>query len=252
MQGLVKKVGSVLVVGALLVGTTGLNGSFGLTSKAYAAEESVQRNVVNVVGKGEISVTPDIAYISIGVNTQAETAQSAQKANAAIMQKLNKLLKDTWGIADKDVKTAQFYVQPNYSYSEKEGQKIKGYNAHHTLEVSYRDLTKVGELLDAASKAGANNIDNVRFSVENSDKYETQVIEKAMANADLKAGSIAKAAKRQLGIVLVVSQGDNSSPVVFYAQNEMAKSMDSAGAPTRVEPGEIKVSTQLSVQYELK
>ena len=252
MQGLVKKVSSVLVVGALLVGTVGLNGSFGLASKAYAAEVSAQHNVINVVGKGEISVTPDIAYLSIGVDTEANTAQSAQQANSAIMQKLNKLLKDTWGIADKDVKTSQFYVQPSYTYSEKEGQKIKGYSAHHVLTVSYRDLSKLGQLLDAASKAGANNINNVQFSVENRDQYETQVIEKAMANADLKAGSIAKAAKRQLGIVLVVSQGDASNPVVYYEQNAMSKAMDTGSGATEVEAGEIKVSTQLSVQYELK
>jgi hypothetical protein len=252
MQGLVKKVSSVLVVGALLVGTTGLNGSFGLASKVYAAEVDVQRNVINVVGKGEISVTPDIAYLSIGVNTEADTAQAAQKSNAAIILKLNKLLKDSWAIADKDIKTSQFYVQPNYTYSEKEGQKIKGYTANHVLTVSYRDLSKVGQLLDAASNAGANNINNVEFSVKNRDQYETQVIEKAMANAELKAGSIAKAAKRQLGMVLVVSQGDASNPVVYYEQSLMSKAMDTASGATEVEAGEIKVSTQVSVQYELK
>ncbi|MGF7049438.1 uncharacterized protein YggE [Paenibacillus sp. DS2015] len=253
MQSLVKKVSSVLVVSALLVGTTGFNGSFGSASKAYAAEESVQRNVINVVGKGEISVTPDIAYLSIGVDSEADTAQAAQKANAAIMAKLNKLLKDTWGIADKDVKTSQFYVQPNYTYTEKDGQKIKGYTAHHVLTVSYRDLTKVGQLLDAASNTGANNINNVQFAVENRDQYETQVIEKAMANAELKAGSIAKAAKRQLGMILVVSQGDSSNPVVYYEQqNMMSAAMDKASGATEVEAGEIKVSTQLSVQFELK
>ncbi|AJS60829.1 SIMPL domain-containing protein [Paenibacillus sp. IHBB 10380] len=252
MQGLVKKVSSVLVVGALLVGATGLNGSFGLASKAYAAEVGVQRNVVNVVGKGEISVTPDIAYLSIGVNIEADTAQAAQKANAAIMLKLNKLLKDSWAIADKDIKTSQFYVQPNYTYSDKEGQKIKGYTANHVLTVSYRDLSKLGQLLDAASNAGANNINNVQFSVENRDQYETQVIEKAMANAEIKAGSIAKAAKRQLGTVLVVSQGDASNPVVYHEQLSAYKAMDTASGATEVEAGEIKVSTQLSVQYELK
>lgn len=251
MKTWLKPVGSVLVASALFVGGAGVSGVAG-TSTVYA-DQDVQRNVINVVGKGEISVKPDIAYLSIGVDTQAETAQSAQKANADKIQKITNLLKNTWKIDDKDIKSTTFYVQPNYTYNEKEGQKVTGYTAHHTLEVSYRDLSKVGKLLDDASTAGANNIDSVRFSVENRDQFETQVIEKAMANADLKAGAIAKAAKRQLGIVLVVSQGDVANPVVF-AESAMAKmdSANSAGSTSSVEPGEVKVSTQLSVQYEMK
>ncbi|OAB42198.1 SIMPL domain-containing protein [Paenibacillus glacialis] len=251
MKRLVKTTGSILVAGALVFGLTGV-GALGNASKIYASE--VQRNVINVVGKGEISITPDIAYLSIGVTSQAETAQAAQKANAAKMQKLNDLLKKTWKIADKDIKSTQFYVQPNYIYTEKDGQKLKGYNANHTIEVTYRDLAKIGQLLDAASTAGANNIDNVRFSIENRDQFETQVIEKAMANASVKANAIAKAANRTLGVVLVVNQGD-ANDLIVYGQREMLmspkSSMDQAGS-TAVEAGEVKVSTQLSVQYELK
>ncbi|MFU1795302.1 SIMPL domain-containing protein [Paenibacillus azoreducens] len=250
MNKWIKPVGSVLIAGAMLVGGAGVSGIAG-SSVAYADQAS-DRNIVSVVGKGEISVKPDIAYLSIGVDTQADTAQSAQKANAEKIQKINDVLKNTWKIEDKDIKSVSFYVQPNYTYNDKEGQKVKGYTAHHTLQVSYRDLSKVGKLLDDASTAGANNIDNITFSVENRDQYEEQVIQKAMANADLKAGSIAKAAKRQLGLVLSVSQGDVSSPVVFAEAKMASGAANDAASSTAVAPGEIKVSTQLSVQYELK
>lgn len=252
MKTWLKPVGSVLIAGALLAGGAGVTGLAGSTT-VYADQDVQQRNVINVVGKGEISVKPDIAYLSIGVDSQAATAQSAQKATADKIQKITALLKTTWKIEDKDIKSTTFYVQPNYTYNEKDGQKVTGYTAHHTLQVSYRDLSKVGQLLDAASGAGANNIESVQFSVENRDQYEAQVIEKAMANADLKAGAIAKAAKRQLGAVLVVSQGDAQNPII-YTESSMAK-MDAAGSAdnaTSVEPGEVKVSTQLSVQYEMK
>lgn len=251
MKGLVKKVGSVLIVGSLLIGGISMSGAFQGPAKAYA--EDVQRNVVSVVGKGELSIKPDIVYLSIGVDTTAATAQEAQKTNAAKIQKITNLLKNTWKVADKDIQSTQFYVQPNYSYSEKEGQQVKGYNANHTLVVAYRDLTKVGELLDAASDAGANNIGNARFAVEDTSAFEAQVIEKAMANADVKAAAIAKAAKRSLGQVLTVSQNDGNNNAVYFEQNlkmEMA-SADTA-ASTSVQPGEVKITTQLSVMYELK
>jgi len=251
MKGLVKKIGSVLIVGSLLIGGISMSGVFQGPAKAYA--DDVQKNVVSVVGKGELSIKPDIVYLSIGVDTTAATAQEAQKTNAAKIQKINTLLKGTWKIADKDIQSTQFYVQPNYSYSEKEGQQVKGYNANHTLLVSYRDLSKVGELLDAASAAGANNIGNARFSVEDTSAFEAQVIEKAMANADAKAGAIAKAAKRSLGQVITVSQNDGNVTPVYFEQNlKMEMAAADAGASTSVQPGVVKVTTQLSVMYELK
>lgn len=240
-----------MLAGSLLLGGTTVGGIFPGPTKAYADE--VQKNVINVVGKGEISIKPDIVYLSIGVDTTAATAQEAQKTNAAKIQKITALLKGTWGIADKDIQSTQFYVQPNYTYNDKDGQQVKGYTANHTLTVAYRNLTKVGELLDATAAAGANNIGNARFSVENTSAFEAQVIEKAMASADTRAGAIAKAAKRTLGQVLSITQNDNGGYPVYFEQN--LKAVPSAAdnsAGTEVQPGEVKFSTLLSVTYELK
>lgn len=247
-----KRLGSIMIAGALLTGGSVWTGALG-AGEVHAAE-SVQQNRITVVGKGEISVKPDIVYLSIGVESFAETAKSAQKNTAQKMAKINELLTKTWKIDEKDIKTEQFYVQPNYTYTDKEGRKVQNYSAHHSLEVTLRDLSKVGEILDAAAEAGANNIGNARFSIENRDAYETQVIEKAMANADLKAQAIAKASKRQLGVVVNVVQEEAANRDVFnYGNMEMKQeSASMADAGTSVKPGEIKLITQLYVQYEMK
>lgn len=246
-----KPAASILIAGTLLAGGTLLGGAFKAPAPVYA-EGEMQKNVVTVVGSGKLSVKPDIAYLSIGVVTEAKTAKEAQSANATKVAALTKLLKETWGISDKDIQTGQFYVQPNYTYSDKEGQQIKGYSAQHSLEVTYRDLAKVGQLLDAVSAAGANRIDNIRFSTENPDQYQDQVIQKAMDDAGKKASSIAKAAGRQLGIALSISQGSAATP--YSMENYQMKSavMDQAAGSTAVEPGEIDVQTTLTVMYELK
>ncbi|GGH35686.1 SIMPL domain-containing protein [Paenibacillus segetis] len=251
MKTWMKPVSAVLIAGTLLVGGTVMNGALGLSQPVYA-DSDVQKNVVNVTGTGEISIKPDVAYLSIGVQTEATTAKEAQSANAAKVAKLNTLLKDTWKIDKKDIQTGQFYVQPNYTYSEKEGQKVKGYTAVHTLQVTYRDLDKVGQLLDGASGAGANVINNITFDTEKRDQFEEQVIQKAMANASMKASAIAKAANRQIGVVMSVTQSSNS--VGVYTQNYLMKEMATAdsGASTQIEAGEIKVNTTVSVTYELK
>lgn len=247
-----KSIGAVLLAGSLIIGGMGLSGVLKGPEKAYAADE-VQKNIVSVVGKGELAIKPDIVYLSIGVTTTADTAQEAQKGTAAKIAKLTALFKTTWGIADKDIQSTQFYVQPNYVYNEKEGQQVKGYNAQHTLKISYRDLTKVGQLLDAASTAGANNIGNASFAIEDPSAFEAQVIEKAMLNADVKAAAIAKAAKRGLGqVVTVIQSDDGNNPVIYMESAKMANASADSAAGSSVEPGEVKVTTQLSVTYELK
>jgi uncharacterized protein YggE len=247
----VKAAGAALLAGTVFVGGFGGLDFGGSSGKAYAEAVNVVRNVISVDGQGEISVSPDIAYLSIGVQTQGKTAAAAQKENAQIMDKVNNLLKTTWGINAKDIKTTQFSVQPDYAYSEADGQKLKGYTAYHTLNVAYRDLSKIGQLLDAAAGAGANNIDAVRFTVENPEKYEEEVIAKALSNAQMKASAVAKAANRQLGGLLNVNLANADAPV-FYREVAMAKSEDSAaGASTSVEPGQITLDTRLTAQYEM-
>lgn len=254
MNAWVKRLGATMIAGALLTGGTAWSGVLG-AGEVYAAEVQQQQNRVTVVGKGELSVKPDIVYLSIGVESYADSAKTAQKQNAEKMEKILALLKNTWKIEEKDIKTEQFYVQPNYAYTEKEGRKVKNYIAFHSLEVTLRDLNKVGGLLDAAAEAGANNVGNARFSVENREAFETQVIEKAMANADAKAQAIAKASKRQLGVVVNVVQDEAVNRDVFNLEMKGSVMMDASAqnqASTAVKPGEIKLATQLYVQYELK
>lgn len=253
MNTWVKRMGALVIAGALLVGGSYYAGTI-RGEDTVAADTPQMQNRVTVVGKGELSVKPDIVYLSVGVETYADSAKSAQKSNAQKMEKVLAVLKNTWKISEKDIKTEQFNVQPNYTYSDKEGRKVKNYIATHMLEVTMRDLDKVGDLLDAVSEAGANQIGNARFSVENRDIHEAQVIEKAMASADIKAQAVAKGAKRQLGIVVNVVQAEAANNEVFPGMKESlnmaAQSM--ADSNTSVKPGEIKLVTQLYVQYELK
>lgn len=252
MNKWLKPVGAVLIAGTLVVGGSALSVLMG-PSQQVSADAEALKNIVSVIGSGEISVKPDIAYLSIGVETQAATAKEAQSANAEKIAKLNTLLKDTWKIDAKDIQTGQFYVQPNYTYTEKEGQKVKGYTAQHTLNVTYRDLSKIGQLLDAASQAGANRIENIRFSTENPDQYQEQVIEKAMNNAKLKASAIAKSGGRTLGVVVSVTEsGGGATPVYMQAEALQMKVASDSAASTAIEAGEVTLKTTLSVVYELK
>lgn len=247
----IKPAAAAVIAVTLFIGGGG--GALSFAEKAQAQEVAGVQNVVSVIGKGEISVKPDIAYLFIGINSEGKTVAEAQKSNATKMQSLTNLLKKTWRLESKDIQTNQFYVQPEYTYSDKDGRKLKGYTASHSLKISYRDLDKIGELLDSAAKVGVNQIDNIQFSIENRDAFETEVIEKAMANANLKAGAIAKVAGRSLGKVLSVSQGNVTEPVRYYEQMYDMSTANSVAekSSSSVESGEIKLTTELTVHYQL-
>jgi len=225
--------------------------SFG-PAKVYAAEQSVSaQNLITVTGQGEMTISPDVAYVNLGIRTEADTAKEAQAANAAAYAKLREVLFDQYKLAAKDVQTSGFNVQPVYSYTDKDP-KVKGYSATQMLQVTYRDLDKLGTFLDAVSAAGANQIDGVRFSTEKGQEYELQVIEKAMDNAKAKAEAIAKYAGKEVKGIVSVSQGGGVAVPSQYSSVSLAAknaAMDSA-ASTSISAGELKVTTNVTVQYQ--
>ncbi|MEF3305562.1 SIMPL domain-containing protein [Paenibacillus sp. GYB003] len=219
---------------------------------AYAAEQTAAQNVITVTGQGEMTISPDVAYVSLGIRTEAATAKEAQAANAEAYTKLREVLFDKYKLAAKDVQTSGFNVRPEYTYTERE-QKLKGYSATQMLQVTYRDLDNLGTFLDAVSAAGANQIEGVRFSTEKGQEYELQVIQKAMDNARAKADAIAKYAGKEVKGIVAVNQGGGVAVPSLYSNiaiEAKTAAMDAAGASTSISTGELKVTTSVTVQYQ--
>ncbi|RED55328.1 SIMPL domain-containing protein [Cohnella lupini] len=209
---------------------------------------------VTVGATGSIMVEPDVAYLNLAVETRGAKASEAQQANADTFAGVEKTLYEKFAIDKKDVKTTGLDVQPEYNYTEKDGRVLKGYVAVHSIQVTYRKLPEIGKLFDALTASGANRLDGVQFSTEKKDQYELDAMKKAMDNAAAKAGVLATSAKRQLKGVVNIVQGDVSDNPILYARAEsmsMAKAADGA-APTSVQSGQIEISAQVTVQYEMQ
>ncbi|WP_219834932.1 SIMPL domain-containing protein [Paenibacillus sp. R14(2021)] len=242
---------------ALAVGAGAMFGVSGHgSSEVYAVDNNavLQKSTITVAGSGKIQAAPDVAYLTVAVETRAASAKDAQSKNAAQFAGLTKLLYDTYKVAAKDVKTTGFSVQPEYEYNSKDGtSKIKGYLAVHNIRVTTRDLDGIGKLLDDLSASGANRVDGVQFDTEKQDQYELQALDKAMANAKAKAETLAKAAGKQVKEVINISQNNVNSGPIFIGQNAMAAADDAGkAAGTSVQVGEITVSTDITVVYEMQ
>lgn len=220
-------------------------------ANAEAATEAAVMNTITVGASGSVMVDPDIAYVRVAVETKAETAAKAQQANAERFAAVEKVLYEQFKIDKKDVQTSGFNVYPEYNYTERDGRKLVGYNATHSLQVAYRQLGDIGKLLDALANAGANRIDGVQFGTEKAEQYELEALKKAMANAKAKADTLAASAGRQVKGVINIVQGASQTPPIVMT-SVAAKSMAMADmASTSVQAGQIEISANVTVQYQM-
>jgi uncharacterized protein YggE len=249
-----RKISMIAAVAAIVVAVPLFASAIGdFLNPAPAQAQSgqvLQANTIQVVGQGTISVVPDVAYISIGIQTEGKTAEEAQAANAEQFAKLEKLLYDTYKFDKKDVQSSGFYVRPEYRHDSGRAE-IVGYTAIHNVSVTYRDMDNIGTLLDDASSVAANRIDGVRFGTEKHDEYQLQAMEKALANARSKAEALAGYAGKSLGSVVHISETGASSPPIIYGE-AMGLASVARSDSTSIQIGELDVRATLHVTYQFE
>jgi uncharacterized protein YggE len=250
---------AVMVLAVAVVGWLGFGRGAGDVAQAESLDAATVAavsalNTITVGANGTIKVEPDVAYLNAAVETRGATATAAQQTNADKFSAVEKTLYEKFGVDKKDVQTTGFYVQPEYNYTEKEGRKLIGYTAVHSVQVNYRKLSEIGKLLDALSAAGANRMDGVQFATEKTDEYERQALQKAMANAEAKANVLAASAKREVKRVVNIVQGTSATPPIPLRFEAAKMSADSAAAApnSSVQVGQIEITTNVTVQYEMK
>jgi len=212
------------------------------------------RRTLTVTGTAEISVAPDICFMSFSVETRHASAVQAYTENNVIMNKVNAKIK-TLAIDAKDMHTSHFSVVPQYHYDNKTNERIfDGYMVFHTLYVKVRDLTKVTKILDAAINAGATGVEGINFTVEHPKKYAVQAREEAIKAAQTKAAQIARLTGVKLGKPITISESEPGGYGRYLPQTSMA--MDglyrNGGSEASIEPGEIKLTHTVYITYEIQ
>ncbi len=224
-----------------------------LIPKSYAQEPTSGAGLprtITVVGEGKVKVEPDIARTNIGVDVVRPTVKEASAANKEIIDRVLTALKEA-GIAEEDIQTSGFSVYaerygPNGPLPEDE----VNYRVTNNVNVVVRDLTKVGDVLDAAMEAGANNIYGVEFALDDPNSVESEARKKAIADAKAKAAELAELNDVKLGQVVSVSEVIGN--MGYFAGNfsQMAAPALGGGGPT-IQPGELSLVMQLQVVYEI-
>jgi uncharacterized protein YggE len=199
-----------------------------------------------VSGSGRVTAPPDMARIEAGVTTQAASAADAMAANGAAMQRVLTAF-EAQGIPERDVQTRRLQLFPVYSKrTAGEAPRVTGYRASNQVEVRVRNLEQVGAVLDGVSKAGANEIGNLRFEVADPAPLLDRARAAAVADAGRKAQLLAREAGVALGPVRELREaGVHTPPPV--PMGRMAQ--EAVAVP--VATGELEFRASVEIVYEL-
>ena len=234
-------------LGALIVaGSAGA--SLAQTAPVSAADTMFRATTLSLNAYGEVSRKPDMATISTGVQTEAPTAAEALRLNAVRMNQVIAALKKG-GIADRDIQTSGLNLNPQYVYQENLPPKLTGYQASNQVTIVVRDLTKLGQAVDAVVNAGANTVGGISFGLQNSDAANDAARREAVKALQAKANLYANAMGYRVSRLVTLSEGGGYSPPSPMPMMAMA-SRDKAES-TPVEAGELKVRIDVNATFEL-
>lgn len=210
---------------------------------------TTKADVFSVTGEGKVTVTPDIAVVSAGVQAQGATVKAAQdQLNRAINSVSDSVKK--LGIESRDIQTTGYNIYPTYDYNSGR-QRITGYQAGSTLTIKIREIDKANSVIDAATAAGANQVGGVNFEVEDKTKAQNEAREKAVAQAKQKARDAAKIAGFTLGRIINYSEnfGGEPRPVPLMAKTE---GLGGSDALTQIEPGSSEITVTVTLSFEIR
>ncbi|PKO17808.1 MAG: hypothetical protein CVU39_04815 [Chloroflexi bacterium HGW-Chloroflexi-10] len=204
---------------------------------------------INVSGKGEVYLIPDIAYVNIGVRSEELDVATALSENNTQAKAIATVLSDL-GVDPKDIQTTAFNVYPFQNYGPDGMPSDTKYVVENTVYVKVRELDKLGELLDAVVRKGANTINGIQFDVQDRAQAESDARRLAVQDATNKATELADVAGVQLGDILSINVYSSGTPIPMYDAKGGGYNADMSAAP--IASGQLVITADANMTYQLK
>jgi uncharacterized protein YggE len=215
---------------------------------------------IQATGVGVVEARPDIAIMSLGVETFAATVSAARGEAAIAMDAMITVLHAA-GVEDDDLETQYFNIQPEYTYDQvsttlengerttRSERRLVGYRVTNTLSVTIRDLDNIGNIVDSVAEAGgdATRLNNISFTIDDGSALEAQARELALRDAVAKADLYASVTGVDRGkLVSIVETSGTQYPQVAKAESFAGAAFDGAAPATQILAGDLQV--RVSVQ----
>jgi uncharacterized protein len=229
-----------------LAGAVSAMPAYAQTPRPVVPREAAEWQTISVTGAGRVTLTPDRASFTAGVQTAAPSLTAATQENAARMTAVIAALKRA-GAGERALRTFGLSIYPQQAVGDNKAPRIVGYQVTNNVMVTKDDPAAIGALLDAAVQAGANTVSGVSFVVSDLARGRDAGLQAAFADARAKAEVLAKAAGRAAGRALAITEGGAAAPPVPMYRRAEAMSM---AAP--VESGAEELTFTVSVIFELQ
>ncbi len=241
----------ILILGLLLAACGTIPSQPGVNSVLAADTGGENVRTLTVSGTGKVTLTPDIAYVTIGVHTEGKDASQAVSENNSQTQAVIDALEKS-GIASEDIQTTNFSIYPQQQFDDR-GQPTGDitYIVNNSVYITVRDLESIGDVLNAAVEAGANQISGIQFDISDAEDALAEAQEMAVANAQAQAENLAQASNLVLGEIQNISTFGGATPYLKYdGVGGGAAVMEAASVP--VSSGQMIISVEVSVIYEIR
>lgn len=219
----------------------------------YIGKSPEYQDRIMVEGEGQVIAKPDVAVVNIGIISEGTTVNQAQKDSTEKMNAIIKAIKEEFKVADDDIKTDNYSINPKYDWSGRV-QRIAGYTVNQSATIKARDFSKLGDLIARATALGANSVSGPQFTIDDPAVYRDEARKQAIARAKDKARVLADQVGVNLGRIVGFSEGNTVSYDNYY-RKDMAVGAGSAEATTvapAMEAGSQEVSVTVSISYEIK
>ncbi len=237
----------------LIIAVLGVSGCDSLSAPASEQNtSSYQQTGIWVSGEGEVSVTPDLAVLNVGVEVQMKTVAEAYRIAAETMDDIIQALLAN-GIDEEDIKTEYFRIDQVTDYRSSQPDVIVGYTVTNIAEVKIRDIDNASGILDAAVTAGGDyvRIRSFGFTVEDATVYYDEARENALANAREKAEQIAKNSDLRLGEPTFIAESTSYSPYSIDYGLSIPAPVVITESGSYISPGQTTITVTVQVAYSI-
>lgn len=201
-----------------------------------------KQGLMKVIGMGTVKAIPDTAIVNLGVVTENISLEAARRENAVKTNAVINALTGA-GIEKKQISTGAFSIDPIYDFIE--GKQIfRGYRVTNLLTVTIKDIARAGEIIDKATFAGANRVDNISFTLSDQAQYYDMALNLAIENAWHKAFEIGKALDLKIHETpyRIIEQSTAAQPYEAFAAKPAAPA-------TPVMPGQLEITSVILTMF---
>lgn len=217
-------------------------------------------NTISVSGKGEVNKSPDTAKVSFSVRAEKKVLKQAQDE---VSGKIAKIKTDliAKGIEEKYIKTDSYTSYPQYDYNQARCYSaycppstptLRGYEVAHNITVSIKDLEKVESVLGILATNTVTDMQGPNFGFEDDKMVSREARDLAIADAQAEAKKLADSLDVKLVRIVSFSENSGGYPMPVYAKAEMGAAMDMNQSTPQIPVGEQKVSSSVTIVYEIR